>query len=100
LVAKISPPAVANGVLQEVRTIDLAPGRAGAPLATLARNAPMWHSTGAQFSFPFRQEPVMDLKTVVIIVLAVGVAVLGYLYYESQQNVVRVDLPGVKIEAK
>jgi len=42
----------------------------------------------------------MDMKTVVIIVLAVAVAVLGYLYYESQQNVVRVDLPGVKIEAK
>ncbi len=42
----------------------------------------------------------MDLKTIVIIVLAVGVAVLGYLYYESQQNIVRVDLPGVKIQAK
>jgi hypothetical protein len=42
----------------------------------------------------------MDLKSLVIIVLVVGVAVLGYLYYESRQNVVRVDLPGVKIEAK
>jgi hypothetical protein len=42
----------------------------------------------------------MDLKTVVITVLAVAVAVLGYLYYESQQNAVRVDLPGIKIEAK
>jgi hypothetical protein len=42
----------------------------------------------------------MDLKTIVIIVLAVGVAVLGYLYYESQQNIVRVELPGVKIQAK
>lgn len=42
----------------------------------------------------------MDLKTIVIIVLAIAVAVLGYLYYESQQSVVRVDLPGVKIEAK
>jgi hypothetical protein len=30
----------------------------------------------------------------------VAVAVLGYLYYESQQNAVRVDLPGIKIEAK
>jgi RsiW-degrading membrane proteinase PrsW (M82 family) len=46
-----------------------------------------------------RQEHVMDVKTLLIIVLAVGVAVLGYLYYESQQNKVRVDLPGVKIEA-
>jgi len=42
----------------------------------------------------------MDLKNLIILVLLVGVAVLGYLYYQSQQNVVRVDLPGVKIEAK
>ena len=42
----------------------------------------------------------MDAKTLLIIILAVAVAVLGYLYYESQQNVVRVDLPGVKFEAK
>ena len=42
----------------------------------------------------------MDLKSILIIVLVVAVAVLGYLYYESQQNSVRVDLPGVKIEAK
>jgi hypothetical protein len=42
----------------------------------------------------------MDLKTILIILLAVGVAVLGYLYYESQQTAVRVDLPGVKIEAR
>ncbi len=42
----------------------------------------------------------MDLKTVLIVALVVAVAVLGYLYYESQQTSVRVDLPGVKIEAK
>jgi len=42
----------------------------------------------------------MDLKTIVILVLVAAVAVLGYLYYDSQQSVVRVDLPGVKIEAK
>lgn len=42
----------------------------------------------------------MDLKTLLIVVLAIAVAVLGYLYYESQQTSVRVDLPGVKIEAK
>jgi hypothetical protein len=58
----------------------------------------MWHSTGAQSSV--RQEPIMDLKTVLIVVLVVAVAVLGYLYYESQQTAVRVDLPGIKIEAK
>ena len=42
----------------------------------------------------------MDLKTLLIVALVVAVAVLGYLYYESQQTGVRVDLPGVKIEAK
>jgi hypothetical protein len=42
----------------------------------------------------------MDLKNIVIIVLVAVVAVLGYLYYESQRDVVRVDLPGIKIEAK
>jgi len=42
----------------------------------------------------------MDAKSLLVIVLVVAVAVLGYLYYESQQSVVRVDLPGVKIEAK
>lgn len=46
------------------------------------------------------REPAMDLKTLIILVLLVAVGVLGYLYYDSQQNVVRVDLPGVKIEAK
>lgn len=42
----------------------------------------------------------MDAKSLLIILLVIGVAVLGYLYYESQQSAVRVDLPGVKIEAK
>jgi hypothetical protein len=58
----------------------------------------MWHSTGETPSS--RQEPEMDMKTVVIVVLVAAVAVLGYLYYESQQNAVKIDLPGVKIEAK
>ncbi len=42
----------------------------------------------------------MDLKSLLIIVLVAAVAVLGYLYYESQQTSVRIDVPGVKIEAK
>lgn len=42
----------------------------------------------------------MDMKSMVIGALAVGVAVLGYLYYESQQSSVKIDLPGVKIEGK
>ena len=39
-------------------------------------------------------------KNLVIIVLAIAVAVLGYLYYESQQQRVVVDLPNLKIETK
>jgi hypothetical protein len=40
----------------------------------------------------------MDTKSLLIGALLVGVAVLGYLYYDSQQDTVRVDLGGVKIE--
>lgn len=40
----------------------------------------------------------MDSKTLLIGGLTVAVAVLGYLYYESQQTKVKIDLPGVKIE--
>jgi len=42
----------------------------------------------------------MDVKSMIIGALAVAVAVLGYLYYESQQSSVKIDLPGVKIEGK
>jgi predicted negative regulator of RcsB-dependent stress response len=42
----------------------------------------------------------MDAKTLLIVVLLAGVGVLGYLYYESQQSSVSIDLPGVKIDAK
>ena len=41
-----------------------------------------------------------DTKTIVILALAAAVAVLAYLYYESQRNKVSIQLPGVKIEAK
>lgn len=42
----------------------------------------------------------MDPKNLAIIVLVIAVVVLGYLYYESQQQRVVVDLPNLKIEAK
>ena len=42
----------------------------------------------------------MDAKTLLIAVLLAGVGVLGFLYYESQQSSVKIDLPGVKIEGK
>ena len=42
----------------------------------------------------------MDLRSILIGALLVAVAVLGYLYYDSQQTHVKVDLGGVKIEGK
>ncbi|MEQ1673004.1 MAG: hypothetical protein ABL893_19300 [Hyphomicrobium sp.] len=42
----------------------------------------------------------MDMKSLVIGALVVGVAALGYLYYDSQKSSVKIDLPGVKIEGK
>lgn len=42
----------------------------------------------------------MDGKSVLIGILAAGVAVLGYLYHDAQQTKVKVDLPGVKIEGR
>jgi len=41
----------------------------------------------------------MDAKTLVVVVLVIAVGVLGYLYYDSQQTAVKIDVPGVKIEA-
>ena len=41
-----------------------------------------------------------DPKNILIAVLAVAVAVLGYLYYDSQRTTVRIDVPGFKLEAK
>ena len=41
-----------------------------------------------------------DPKNIVIALLVIGVAVLGYLYYESQQTHGRIDVPGFKLEAK
>lgn len=42
----------------------------------------------------------MDGKSMLIVVLAAAVVVLGYLYYDSQQSRVKIDLPGVKIEGR
>lgn len=40
----------------------------------------------------------MDVKSLLIGALVVAVAVLGYLYYDSQKTKVKVDFGGVKIE--
>lgn len=41
-----------------------------------------------------------DPKNIVILLLLAGIAVLGYLYYDSQRTAVRIDVPGFKLEAK
>jgi hypothetical protein len=41
-----------------------------------------------------------DPKNIVIMLLLIGMFVLGYLYYDSQQNKVTIDVPGFKLEAK
>ncbi|HXF54000.1 MAG TPA: hypothetical protein VNK52_07740 [Hyphomicrobiaceae bacterium] len=41
-----------------------------------------------------------DPKNIIIAILLIAVVVLGYLYYDSRQNRITVNLPGVKIEAK
>ena len=41
-----------------------------------------------------------DTKTLIILILLAATAVLGYLYYDSQKSSVKINLSGVKIEAK
>ncbi len=41
----------------------------------------------------------MNSRSLVIAVLAVAVVVLGYLYWESQQSKVEINVPGVSIKA-
>jgi len=43
---------------------------------------------------------LMDAKSIIIVLLAVAVAVLGYLYYEHSRHGIVIDTPAVKIEAK
>ena len=42
----------------------------------------------------------MDMKSMIIGALVVGIGALGYIYYESQKSSVSINLPGVKIEGK
>jgi hypothetical protein len=43
---------------------------------------------------------MQDPRNMLIAILAVAVAVLGYLYYDSRQHRVTVDLPGFRLDAK
>ena len=42
----------------------------------------------------------MDANSLMIVVLAVAVAVLGYLYWDSQRTTVDINLLGVRIQGK
>jgi hypothetical protein len=62
----------------------------------LPRHGP--YGTGAGVT---QKEALMgDPKNIVIMLLLIGMFVLGYLYYDSQQNKVTIDVPGFKLEAK
>jgi hypothetical protein len=39
-----------------------------------------------------------DTRNLIIAVLAIAVAALGYLFYQSRQNVVEIKLPSVSIQ--
>ena len=41
-----------------------------------------------------------DPRNIIIAILAVTVFVLGYLYYDSRQHSISVNLPGFKFDAK
>lgn len=43
---------------------------------------------------------IMDIRSIIIGVLAGTVIVLGYLLWDAQQTKVKVDLPGIKIEGR
>lgn len=43
---------------------------------------------------------MQDSRNILLIVLAVAVCVLGYLYYDSQNRGIRIEAPGFKLEGK
>ena len=47
-----------------------------------------------------KEATMSDPKNLIIVLLVAAVAVLGYLYYDSQQTAVRIDTPGFKLEAR
>lgn len=46
------------------------------------------------------EDMLMDAKALLIFVLLVAVAILGYVFYESQQSGITVKAPGVSIDTK
>lgn len=43
---------------------------------------------------------MQDSRTLIIVALAAVVAVLGYLYWDSQRSTVDIRVPGVSIQSK
>jgi hypothetical protein len=46
------------------------------------------------------ERQTMDIKSLIIGVLAVAVVILGYMVYDANRTKVKIDLPGVKIEGR
>jgi hypothetical protein len=66
-------------------------------------SAHAWRRTASGFAPPPQPrgfQTVRDPRNILIAVLAIAVAVLGYLYYDSQQHRISVNLPGFKLDAK
>jgi len=63
----------------------------------LALSGEIWQSKNARAG---NEDPMGDPKNIIILLLIAAIAVLGYLYYDSRQTQVRIDVPGFKLEAK
>jgi hypothetical protein len=60
----------------------------------------MWQSMGSAYAQKRGRSPPMDAKTILIALLAIGLIVVGYFYYENSRHGITIDTPAVKIEAK
>ncbi len=65
----------------------------GVPVPWRVNEAELFHK-------PSRFRTMRDTKTILIVVLAAAVAVLGFLYWDSQQTRLTIDVPGVKLDAR
>ena len=75
-----------------VDTVDDGPGG--------ARNRRDFRRVGTNQMCDCMKREEMEPKSLMIGVLAVAVAILDFLYWESQQSRVEINVPGVSIKAK
>jgi hypothetical protein len=67
---------------------------------SLAPRASLWQLVCHRRLAVPEDHVMRDPRNIVIAVLAAAVLVLGYLYYDSLQHRVTVNLPGFKLDAK